>query len=754
MAVINLKEYFRLILCVFVFVARCVSPAMADEIEGNKPMQQEFTNRLIKEKSPYLQQHAHNPVEWYPWGEEAFYKAKNENKPIFLSIGYSTCHWCHVMERESFEDPEIAKIMNEHFISVKVDREERPDLDQIYMSAVTAITGQGGWPLNVFLTPDRKPFYGGTYFPPEPRWGSPGFTQLLLSISEAWTTRREQLLNSSETLTAALNETAVSEQSDGLDLKTLDLGYSQFAGNFDPQYGGFGNQPKFPSGHNLSFLLRYWKRARQSKVLEMVTKTLNEMGKGGIRDHLGGGFHRYSTDQKWHVPHFEKMLYDQAVLARTYLEAYQATGEIQYAQTARDIFDYVLRDMQYKEGGFFSAEDADSFSSDGSQNETTSGHAEKKEGAFYVWTQQEIERELGSNDAEVFDYMFGVEPSGNADYDPHGEFTGKNILYLAHDKKDTALHFKRSEPQIEEIIERSKKKLFEVRTQRPRPHLDDKILVDWNGLMISSLAFGSRVLGEPRYKEAAVRAAEFVQKTVIRKDGRLLHRFRDQEAAINANLGDYAFFIQGLLDLYEATFEAQYLKNAHRLAKEMVNLFWDEKEGGFFFTAHDGESLIARQKDLYDGAYPSGNSIALLDLIRLGHITFQDEWNNLAQRAFKTFAAEISQRPAAYSQTLIALDHYLGPAQEIVLAAPHEVLEVEDMAGEVFRRFIPNKVVVFRNPSAKASQGIEELSHFIKEQIPLQEKPTAYVCENHVCKLPTNDMVKFGELLDSIAGAK
>ncbi len=554
--------------------------------QTEKTDKQMTANRLAEEKSPYLLQHAHNPVDWFPWGDEAFQKAKKEDKPVFLSIGYSTCHWCHVMAHESFENPEIAHVLNKYFVSIKVDREERPGIDHAYMSVVMALTGGGGWPLSAFLTPDKEPFYGGTYFPPEAKWGSPGFKDVLLSLADAWHNRRNEVLQSGQSITEALRREAqkASASSHILDEKTFDIAFSQLNKSFDVKYGGFGQQPKFPTSHSLSFLLRYWKRTGNQEALQIVDKTLNEMAKGGMYDHLGGGFHRYSTDQKWQIPHFEKMLYDQAILANSYLEAYQATGNTVYARVAREIFDYVLRDMQQKKGGFFSAEDADSVDPEDAEGAGPKEAPHKKEGAFFLWKEKEINQTLGNEEEAVFNYYFGILPDGNAEYDPHGEFIGKNVLFAAHNLTEAADHFKKNVADMEAALKRSKQKLFEVRSTRPKPHLDDKILVDWNGLMISSLAVGSCVLNDSRYRQAAESAAQFILKNLVTKEGRLLHRYRDGESAIPATLADYAFFIHGLIDLYEATFDAAYLKEAKRLTHEMLRLFWDEKNGGFFFN--------------------------------------------------------------------------------------------------------------------------------------------------------------------------
>ncbi|MBI5149927.1 MAG: thioredoxin domain-containing protein [Candidatus Omnitrophica bacterium] len=710
-------------------------------------------NLLSKEKSPYLLQHANNPVHWYPWGDDAFAKAKAEDKPVFLSIGYSTCHWCHVMEHESFENPKIAEVMNKYFVSIKVDREERPDVDNIYMKAVMSLTGSGGWPLSVFVTADRKPFYGGTYFPPDSQWGRPGFKELLLSINDAWQNKRDELIKSSHLISQNLQSKSFWGQIAGnpmLDEGTLRSAYGQFAQRFDSRHGGFGGAPKFPSSHNLSYLLRYWKRANEPKALEMVEKTLTEMSKGGMYDHIGGGFHRYSTDQRWHIPHFEKMMYDQAILTKTYLEAYQATKVEKYAQTTREILEYVLRDMTDTKGGFYSAEDADSLPPEKFANMTPAEglSGEKTEGAFYLWRYQEIVELLGKEVAEVFNYYYGVESRGNAFSDPHGEFRGKNILYVSHSLDETAQKFGKPAREIQKILNESRNKLLDVRKFRPRPHLDDKILVDWNGLMISSLALGSRVLNEPRYGQAAEKSAQFILSTLVRKDGRLLHRYRDGEAGILGTLEDYAFFIHGLIDLYEATFKEEYLKEAKRLTEDMIKLFWHEKEGGFFFTATDAERLLIREKEIYDGAIPSGNSIAALDLLRMGRLTLNREWEKKAQEYFKAFGQELSSGPSAYAQSLMALDFAIGPSREIVLVGQKDDPQTQEMLKSLYSRFIPNKVVVLRLNSDEEAKAISDIIPFVKGQRALDGKTTAYVCKNYNCEFPTNDIKKFEQLLD------
>lgn len=710
-----------------------------------------YQNRLIHEKSPYLLQHADNPVDWYPWGEEAFEEAKKQDKPIFLSIGYSTCHWCHVMERESFEDPKIAEMINQNFIPIKVDREERPDIDKIYMSAVMAMTGRGGWPLTVLLTHDKKPFFGGTYFPPSAKWGSPGLTDIIQSAANNWANKRDKLIQSGNTLTQLLVDNASKDIGNvTLSEETLTSAYRQYDQMYDSRYGGFGHSPKFPTSHNLSFLLRYWKRTGDDRALEIVEHTLTQMARGGMYDHIGGGFHRYSTDQQWRIPHFEKMLYDQAILSRTYLEAYQITKNDFYAQVAREIFDYVLRDMQQEQGGFYSAEDADSLDPDEYKGMTTDpaqAH-EKKEGAFFLWRYDEIINILGEEDAEIFNYYFGIQPSGNALQDPHNEFAGKNIVFVEKSLEETAKRFKREVSEVRQNIQDFKTRLIGVRSIRPRPHLDDKVLTDWNGLMISSLSFGSRVLNEEKYKQAAEKAAQFVLKELVNADGRLLHRYRDGDAAIMGTLEDYAFFIHGLLDLYEATFKIEYLKQGIDLAKQMIRLFWDEKDGGFYFTADDAEKLLYRQKEIYDGAIPSGNSVAALDLVRLSRLTLEKRWEEALDGLFNAFSAQIADRPSSYGQMLSAFDFALGPSKEIVIAVPSEDENIDEIINAVYERFIPNKVILLRPETGTAADDVVNISPFVEYQLPMGGQTTIYLCENHICKLPVSDLEKFQSLLD------
>ena len=640
-------------------------------------------NRLIHEKSPYLLQHAYNPVDWYPWGDEAFAKARTEEKPIFLSIGYSTCHWCHVMERESFENPEIAQLLNQWFVPIKVDREEHPDLDQVYMSAVMMMRGQGGWPLNVFLTPDLKPFFGGTYFPPERRWNMPGMKELLPTVAEAWEKKRGEILVSADQLTGSLREELarpVASQERAGERITLDLlhaAFNQAVSRFDGSNGGFGDAPKFPRSHELSFLLAYATRTGTSQARDVVTTTLDHLALGGIHDHLGGGFHRYSTDAQWLVPHFEKMLYDQALLARTYLEAYRVTKRSEYAETARGIFEYVLRDLRDPRGGFYSAEDADS---------------EGEEGKFYVWTPQEIERVLGQTEAELFNRFYGVTPDGNfsaeggsarhnalagvrqsgvEDAKPVGGEHGASILHIERPLEQFAALEKLDAAQLAQRLATSRTALFTARSARARPHRDDKVLTSWNGLMIASLAYGASTLNEPRYLRAAEEAAQFIL-TTLTKDGRLLRRYRDGEARYPGTLEDDAFFTYGLVELYEADVNPRWLVEAKRLAGAMIERFWDERAGGFFLRGKDETPLIVPSKESYDGATPSGNSIAALVLLRLGRLTADERLESFGRRTLDAFAESLERAPSGSPQMLLAVDFALGPTKEIVIAGdPH-----------------------------------------------------------------------------------
>jgi uncharacterized protein YyaL (SSP411 family) len=697
------------------------------------------TNRLIHEKSPYLLQHAHNPVDWYAWGPEAFDAARKENKPIFLSIGYSTCHWCHVMERESFENEQIAAILNKYFVAIKVDREERPDVDRIYMAYVQASTGGGGWPMSVWLTPDLKPFLGGTYFPPENRYGRAGFPAVLERVAEAWRTDREKIVQSSAEVLAHLEQAAEVTPAGGLDPNALQAGFLQFRRSFDSKLGGFGAAPKFPRPVTLNFLLRYSLRAHNEEARDMVLATLRAMAKGGMHDQLGGGFHRYSVDERWFVPHFEKMLYDQAQLAISYLEAYQITHDVFFAGVARRIFDYVLRDMTDKDGGFYSAEDADSVI-DPAKPEV------KGEGAYYVWTHAEIEQVVGEPAASWFSYRYGIGPHGNVESDPHDEFTGKNILFEAHTVEETAGRFALPVAGVEHGLVEAMEKLLAARSKRVRPHLDDKVLTAWNGLMISALAKGGAILSEPRYSAAATRAAEFIlYRLYDAKTGSLLRRYRQQDAAIPGFLDDYALFTQALLDLYETQFDVRYLETAVKLAGKQSELFEDRQHGGFFSTAGGDSSLLMRMKDDYDGAEPSGNSMAALNLLRLGQMTDRQDLRESAERTLGAFASRINSMPSGVPQMLVAYEFSLSKPKQIILVGDRSAAEAREMLHVLHERFMPDRIVLFvDDASRKALAGYLPV---IETMTADHSKATAYVCENYTCKLPTADAGKFAELL-------
>jgi len=679
-------------------------------------------NHLIQEKSPYLQQHAFNPVEWYPWGEKAFQVAIKENKPIFLSIGYSTCHWCHVMEHESFEDEEVAKVLNAYFVSIKVDREERPDIDHVYMTVCQAMTGSGGWPLNLFLTPQRKPFYAGTYFPKTARYGNPGFIAILKQIANLWNTGKESIIASSEQATKVLQSMNASS-GEVLTVETLKQAYEQLRDNYDSLYGGFGSAPKFPTPHNYTFLLRWWKRSNNPMPLDMVEKTLDRMGRGGMYDQLGGGFHRYSTDEYWLVPHFEKMLYDQALLAISYLETYQATGKVFYADTVRGVLNYVLRDMTSPEGGFFSAEDADS---------------EGVEGRFYVWTSDEIIKVLGEKDGRIICDYYDVSKEGNFE-------DNNNILHV--DKPIDA--FVKLEgigvDEFQKMLGSAREKLFQAREKRIYPHKDDKILTSWNGLMISAFARGAQALDEPKHTRAAVRAADFILSNLRETDGSLLRCYRLGEAFIPAYLDDYAYFVGSLIDLYETTFEVKYLKASLELNKHIIDNFWDEMDGGLFFGGKKNEPLIAQTKEVYDGALPSGNSMALLNILRLGHITGNLDLMKIADRLTSAFSDTINQYPSGYTQFLCAIDFAIGPTKDIVIAGEPGRNDTKQILREIGNRFIPRKTLLI---SSSVDKSIEDIAERVKAQNMIDNKATVYVCEKNTCKSPATDMHEIVRLLE------
>jgi len=671
-----------------------------------------LANRLAHEKSPYLLQHAHNPVDWYPWGDEAFAKSKAEDKPIFLSVGYSTCHWCHVMEHESFEQESVAQILNRYFIPVKVDREERPDVDRIYMSYVQAATGSGGWPMSVWLTPDLHPFVGGTYFPPDDRYGRPGFASVCERIARAWREERGRIVESSAKVLDQLRaQSAVELEPGAPEPDALRRAFDHFRQTFDSETGGFGAAPKFPRPVIFNFLLRYWSQTGETEALNMVTATLKAMARGGMNDQMGGGFHRYSVDGYWFVPHFEKMLYDQAQLATSYLEAFQITGDLELRREVTRILDYVLRDLTDAEGGFYSAEDADS-----APDPADLSH--KTEGAFYIWDASEIRD-------PYFAYRFGVESGGNVQNDPHGEFTGRNILFESHTAEETAHHFAVPLDDVLLSLEQTAQRLFAERSKRPRPYRDDKILTAWNGMMIRSFALAGAVLDDSRYTDAARKAADFLT-TRLYADGVLLRRFREGSAAVPAFLDDYAALIAALLELYQCTLETPYLTLATTLAQRQSELFEDKEQGGFFSTAAASRDLVLRMKEDYDGAEPSANSIAAVNLLQLARFTGREEYAASARRIFQAFASRINQAPYAVPQMLAAYQYSLVEPKEVHFSGNPQAPESRPLLRAYFEQFLPLFTI--------APGGTDPA-------------PTVTVCQNFVCQMPTADVARFRELL-------
>lgn len=676
-------------------------------------------NHLAGEKSPYLLQHKDNPVDWHPWGQAAFDLARKENKPVFLSIGYSTCHWCHVMAHESFENPEIARLMNEKFINIKVDREERPDVDRVYMAFVQATTGSGGWPMSVWLTPEGRPFFGGTYFPPDDRYGRAGFPNVLEQIANLWQQDRGRIEQEGQRVIDALQETT---QAGGKTFRpeaksALNRAYANFAQSFDAEQGGFGGAPKFPRPSVLNLLLRGDERAR-----DMALFTLRKMAAGGLRDHLGGGFHRYSVDEFWHVPHFEKMLYDQAQLAVSYTEAWQITQEPFFEQVARQTLDYVLRDMTDAGGGFYSAEDADSL--------IAHGRPEHAEGAFYVWTKQEIIEVLGDVNATLFNANYGVEDHGNspAGADPHGEFTGKNILI--------------ERGEISDSLADSRAKLLSHRNARPRPHLDDKVLTAWNGLMISAFAKSGAAFNEPLYLDAARKAATFID-THLTKSGSLLRSWRGEPSTIEAFAEDYAFYIQGLLDLYAATFETRWLERAIVLQKTQDSIFWDEAGGSYFSSAANDPLVPVRMKEDYDGAEPSANSISMLNLLRFARLQHDDAAAQKAQKILDAHTAPIERAPTAVPQMLVALDLSSHPARQAVVAG--ERPDTDPMLGLLHRHFLPYTTFILADAAGR--RFFAPFSPAIEAMQPINGRPAFYLCENFACQAPVTNEADVRELL-------
>ncbi len=681
------------------------------------------TNRLIHETSPYLLQHAHNPVDWYPWGEEALSRAKAEDKPILLSIGYSTCHWCHVMERESFEDEAIARLMNEHFVCIKVDREERPDLDEIYMTATLALTGQGGWPMTVFLTPDQEPFFAGTYFPPMDRYGRPGFKNLLRRIAELWEEDRASLREQARHLTEYLRQNARPAPGLVVGEEELRRALLQFSQDFDPRYGGFGPPPKFPPATGLSLLLRCWRRFGDAHALEMVRKTLDAMAQGGMYDQIGGGFHRYAVDERWLVPHFEKMLYDNALLARVYLEGYQVTGEPFYRQVATEVLDYILREMTSPEGGFYSSTDADS---------------EGEEGKFYVWTPSEIEAILGEEEAYRFCAYYDITEEGN--------WEGKSIPNTPRSMARVANRLGIPVEELERSIREARPKVYEARRRRIPPGLDDKILTAWNGLVIGAMAEGFRGLGDRRYLAAAERAADFLLTTLARPDGRLLRTYRAGKARLNAYLEDYAYLCEALIDLYEAGGAPRFLREAERLADLMLADFHDE-EGGFYSTARDHERLIVRHREGHDGATPSPNATAAHALARLSYHLDREDLREVAIQAIQAYGKAIARAPRSFAKSLIVVDLLLeGPVELALIGTPGRG-DFEALRREIGRRYLPNRIIAHHDPE----RGDPLPFPLLQGKGLVDGQAALYVCRNFTCQAPITDPVEGAKVLETMS---
>ena len=689
-------------------------------------------NHLINEKSPYLIQHAHNPVDWHPWSDDTFAQAKAEHKPIFLSIGYATCHWCHVMEKESFEDEEAAKYLNDTFICIKVDREERPDIDAVYMAACQMLTGSGGWPLSIFMTPEKKPFFAATYLPKRSRAGRAGLIDICVQVKKLWQNQIEKIEDSAVSIAANLGRAFAFDAGDHPDESLLDSAFKRIKPGYDPKYGGFDSAPKFPTPHRLLFMLRCYHRSGDTSALDMVHKTLTAMRRGGIWDHVGFGFHRYSTDERWLLPHFEKMLYDQALIATAYLEAYQITKEPLFAETAEDIFTYVLRDMTSTEGAFYSAEDADS---------------EGEEGKFYIWTTEEIRSVLENENSQMWETILRVSPEGNFADEATRQKTGANILHLTAPLEKWAEKFNLPPEQLKSDWRKIREQLYQVREKRIHPLKDDKILTDWNGLMIAALALGARILKKPEYESAARNAANFILSKMQDKDSRLYHRYREGELAVDAHAADYSFLIHGLLSLYQTTFDLAFAEQAQVLQKKMEELFWDKQNGGFFSTPEGSTELPVRPKELYDGAIPSANSVALFNLVFLFRLTGDPQWDHQAQEQVRAFLGTVQSQPQAFTYFLCALDFFLRPGQEIIIAGEPQANNTQELLSALNLNYTPNKVAL-----VKSEQNAARLSKFAGYTDGLQiieGQATAHVCRNGSCTDSTNDMQT---MVDKILG--
>jgi uncharacterized protein YyaL (SSP411 family) len=691
-----------------------------------------YENRLIYEKSPYLLEHAHNPVNWYPWCNEAFENAKKQNKLIFLSIGYSACHWCHVMKRESFEDLEVARLMNKAFVSIKVDREERPDIDNIFITICQMISNNCGWPLNIIMTPSKKPFFAATYIPKKSSIGNIGMLELIPRIEEFWITRSEEILNSAELIIANLSKITDIRQGEILDKDTLKIAYNELIQSFDGVNGGFKESPKFPIPHNFFFLLRYWRRTGDQRALQMVEKSLQSMRNGGIFDHVGGGFHRYSTDSKWIVPHFEKMLYDQALLAMAYTEAFQATKKSEFKKTVKEILTYVLRELESSDGTFYSAEDAE---------------IDDEEGIYYLWKKEEINRILGE-DANFAFNIFNIKTEGNFIFESSGQRSGVNILYTGKSISELASDLGLPENEIEIKLRHVKQKLLDERQKRQPPKKDNKILTDWNGLMIAALSKSSQILDQPKYLEAAKKAADFIINKMRFSNGQLSHFYKDTASQVYAYLDDYVFLIWGLIELYETTFNVDYLESALNMNDYLLKHFWDNERGGFYFSSDDSETILVRKKEIYDGAIPSGNSVQMLNLLRLSRITANPEFEDKAIQICKSFSDIVRKSPSSFTQLLVALDFLLGPSYEVVIAGNSNADDTKNILKVLRANFLPNKILIL-NPTEEESPKIHKIVHYITEQPSINGQATLYVCTNYSCKEPTTDVNKMIKMLES-----
>ena len=691
-------------------------------------------NRLIHEKSPYLLQHAYNPVEWRPWNDEAFEVARRENKPVFLSIGYSTCHWCHVMEHESFEDLEVARLMNETFVCIKVHREERPDIDNVYMRVCQMVTGSGGWPLTLIMTPDQQPFFAATYLPKEDGFGRMGMLTLIPRIQETWSARHADILRSANEIIGALGQIAATSARGTLDEAVLKNALEALSSQFDWRHGGFGGAPKFPTPHTLRFLLRAWNRSGDKDALEMAERTLDAMRLGGIYDHIGFGFHRYATDSEWLVPHFEKMLYDQALLVMAYTEAFQVTGKAEYRATAEETLAYLARIMTSPEGGVYSAEDADS---------------EGEEGRFYVWEEREARGVLGPEEADLVARVFHLSANGNfTEQGSHGQ-AGKNIFHRTRSWPQLAAELGVPQPELEARWEAARAKLFASRERRVHPHKDDKILADWNGLAVAALAQAAQAFEAPQYAEAAQRAADFILSRMRRNDGGLWHRYREGEASIEGHLDDYAFMIWGLIELYQSNFHVPNLQAALDLNDYTLQHFWDSERGGFYFTSESQERILIRSRETYDGAVPSGNSVQLLNLLRLARMTGRSGLEERASQLAEAFGALIRESPASFTQWMISLDFALGPSSEVVIAGEPEAADTRAMLRVLRTGFLPNKIVLLRPPGV-GGEEISRVAAYAESVTGVQGKATAYVCHNFRCDRPTTDPQEMLSLLRGV----